>query len=128
MAVIYNILEEIKNKHEIEKYIKSREEYQVDSLCLKCYRINEEKNLKCLINFGKFFKEKEGGEIYPSKVIDYNKEFERKICKSYFEKEENNAETETEKGLERLRNLMESLEVKVTKDYFKRIRINWRKI
>ncbi|RGB26742.1 hypothetical protein C1646_770057 [Rhizophagus diaphanus] len=42
MADIYDALEEIKKRYETEKHIKSREEYQTDPSCLKCYRINEE--------------------------------------------------------------------------------------
>ncbi|RGB22098.1 hypothetical protein C1646_678082 [Rhizophagus diaphanus] len=42
MADIYDALEEIKNKHEIEKHKEPREEYQIDPSCLRCYRINEE--------------------------------------------------------------------------------------
>ncbi|RGB27315.1 hypothetical protein C1646_769269 [Rhizophagus diaphanus] len=37
--------------------------------------------------------------ILMKESIEYNERFERKICKSYFEKEEDNAETETEEGL-----------------------------
>ena len=41
MADIYDVLEEIKNKHEIEKYIEAREEYQKDPSCPKCYSTNK---------------------------------------------------------------------------------------
>lgn len=43
MADIYDILEVIKNKHELERHIERREEYQMDPSCLKCYSIDKEK-------------------------------------------------------------------------------------
>ncbi|CAB4418781.1 unnamed protein product [Rhizophagus irregularis] len=41
MSDVYDELEEIKERHEIEKHDESREEYQVDSSCLKCHSIVE---------------------------------------------------------------------------------------
>ncbi|PKY59540.1 hypothetical protein RhiirA4_482354 [Rhizophagus irregularis] len=41
MSDIYDELEEIKDKHEIEKHNESKERYQVDPSCLKCYSTNE---------------------------------------------------------------------------------------
>ncbi|PKY63130.1 hypothetical protein RhiirA4_491081, partial [Rhizophagus irregularis] len=49
MSDIYNELEEIKNKHEIEKYNELRERYQEDSSCLKCYSADK-------IEIGDWFK------------------------------------------------------------------------
>ncbi|RGB35055.1 hypothetical protein C1646_759871 [Rhizophagus diaphanus] len=37
--------------------------------------------------------------ILIKETMDYNKEFEGRICKSCFKKKENDAKTETEKGL-----------------------------
>ncbi|RGB24197.1 hypothetical protein C1646_773417 [Rhizophagus diaphanus] len=89
MADIYDALEEIKNKHEIEKYVESRDEYQTDPSCLKCYKINEGEEPEMFKKFWKVFQKvileamsynkntiekwleyvkltrKEGGEIYP---------------------------------------------------------------
>src|SRR3989337_1272916 len=89
MADIYDALEEIKNKHEIEKHIESKEEYQTDPSCLKCYRINEGEEPEMFKKFWKVFQKvileamsynkntvekwleyvkltrKEGGEVYP---------------------------------------------------------------
>ena len=55
MADIYDVLEEIKNKHEIEKHVESREEYQTDPSCLKCYRINKEAEPEVFKRFWKVF-------------------------------------------------------------------------
>ncbi|RGB24062.1 hypothetical protein C1646_773619 [Rhizophagus diaphanus] len=55
MADIYDTLEEIKNKHEIEKHIESREEYQTDPSCLRCYRINEGEEPEMFKKFWKVF-------------------------------------------------------------------------
>ncbi|CAB4411573.1 unnamed protein product [Rhizophagus irregularis] len=41
MSDIYDELEEIKRRHEIEKHNESREEYQVDPSCQKCYSTDE---------------------------------------------------------------------------------------
>src|ERR1044072_8688950 len=49
MSDIYDELEEIKKRHEIEKHDESREEYQVDPTCLKCYSTDE-------IEIGDWFK------------------------------------------------------------------------
>ncbi|CAB4423106.1 unnamed protein product [Rhizophagus irregularis] len=49
MSDIYDELEEIKKRHEIEKHNESREEYQVDPSCLKCYSTDE-------IEIGDWFK------------------------------------------------------------------------
>ncbi|PKK60866.1 hypothetical protein RhiirC2_792693 [Rhizophagus irregularis] len=56
MSDIYDELEEIKNRHEIEKHNESREKYQVDPSCLKCYN---------------------GKERYPSSKKKRNKESEK---------------------------------------------------
>src|SRR6185369_15745430 len=49
MSDIYDELEEIRRRHEIEKHNESREEYQVDPSCLKCYSTDE-------IEIGDWFK------------------------------------------------------------------------
>ncbi|EXX65326.1 hypothetical protein RirG_134420 [Rhizophagus irregularis DAOM 197198w] len=41
MADIYDELEEVKNRYEIEKYDELREEYQIDLSYLKCYNTNK---------------------------------------------------------------------------------------
>ncbi|PKK57479.1 hypothetical protein RhiirC2_797951, partial [Rhizophagus irregularis] len=41
MSDVYDELEEIKNRYEIEKHNESREKYQVDPSCLKCYKDDE---------------------------------------------------------------------------------------
>ncbi|PKC09065.1 hypothetical protein RhiirA5_416140 [Rhizophagus irregularis] len=45
MSDIYDELEEIKNRHEIEKYNESREEYQVNPLCLKMENLGVSKRV-----------------------------------------------------------------------------------
>ncbi|RGB22899.1 hypothetical protein C1646_677512 [Rhizophagus diaphanus] len=98
MADIYDALEEIKNKHEIEKHIKSREEYQTDPSCLRYYKINEGEEPEMFKKFWKVFQKvileaisynkntiekwleyvkltrKEGEEIYPSSGKKRSKE------------------------------------------------------
>ncbi|EXX53783.1 hypothetical protein GLOIN_2v1765994 [Rhizophagus irregularis DAOM 181602=DAOM 197198] len=49
MSDIYDELEEIRKRHEIEKHNESREKYQVDPSCLKCYSTDE-------IEIGDWFK------------------------------------------------------------------------
>ncbi|RGB22312.1 hypothetical protein C1646_776300 [Rhizophagus diaphanus] len=70
MADIYDALEEIKNKHEIEKYIESREKYQTDPSCLKCYRINKGEEPEMFKKFWKVFQKKERRRdtVYPSNM------------------------------------------------------------
>ncbi|PKB95920.1 hypothetical protein RhiirA5_435777 [Rhizophagus irregularis] len=101
MSEIYDELEEIKSRHEIEKHNESRKEYQVDPSCLKCYSIDEIKIEDWFKRFWKIFQKaileamsynrntymklmeyikltrKDGEENYPSSKKKRNKEFER---------------------------------------------------
>ncbi|PKY49337.1 hypothetical protein RhiirA4_465287, partial [Rhizophagus irregularis] len=60
--------------HEIEKHNKSREKYQVDPSCLKCYSTNE---IEIGDWFKRFFKKKDGEESYPSSKKKRNRELEK---------------------------------------------------
>ncbi|CAB4403277.1 unnamed protein product [Rhizophagus irregularis] len=101
MSDIYDELEEIKRKHEIEKHNESREEYQVDPSCLKCYNTDKIKIGDWFTRFWKIFQKvileamsynrntyaklleyiiltrKDGEERYPSSKKKRNKEFEK---------------------------------------------------
>jgi len=101
MSDIYDELEEIKNRHEIEKHEESREEYQVDPSCLKCYSTDEIEIEDWFKRFWKIFQKvilevmsynrntyvklmeyiiltrKDGEESYPSSKKKRNKEFEK---------------------------------------------------
>ncbi|CAB4416575.1 unnamed protein product [Rhizophagus irregularis] len=101
MSDIYDELEEIKRRHEIEKHNKSREEYQVDPSCLKCYSTNEIEIGDWFKRFWKIFQKvileamsynrntyaklmeyiiltrKDGEESYLSSKKKRNKEFEK---------------------------------------------------
>ncbi|GBC32070.2 hypothetical protein GLOIN_2v1478394 [Rhizophagus irregularis DAOM 181602=DAOM 197198] len=101
MSDIYDELEEIKRRHEIEKHNELKEEYQVDPSCLKCYNINEIEIGDWFKRFWKIFQKvileamsynrntytklmeyivltrKDGEENYPSSKKKRNKEFEK---------------------------------------------------
>ncbi|PKY56897.1 hypothetical protein RhiirA4_508483 [Rhizophagus irregularis] len=102
MSDIYEELEEIKNRHEIEKHNELREEYQVDPSCLKCYSTDEMEIGDWFKRFWKIFQKvigeaknynrntyaklleyiiltrKDGEESYPSSKKKRDREFERK--------------------------------------------------
>ncbi|GBC39127.2 hypothetical protein GLOIN_2v1478394 [Rhizophagus irregularis DAOM 181602=DAOM 197198] len=101
MSDIYDELEEIKRRHEIKKHNESKEEYQADPSCLKCYRTDEIEIRDWFKRFWKIFQKvileamsynrntytklmeyivltrKDGEESYPSSKKKRNKEFEK---------------------------------------------------
>ncbi|GBC30572.2 hypothetical protein GLOIN_2v1847961 [Rhizophagus irregularis DAOM 181602=DAOM 197198] len=101
MSDIYDELEEIKRRHEIEKHNELKEEYQVDPSCLKCYSTDEIEIGDWFKRFWKIFQKvileamsynrntytklmeyiiltrKDGEESYPSSKKKRNKEFEK---------------------------------------------------
>ncbi|GBC30196.2 hypothetical protein GLOIN_2v1791176 [Rhizophagus irregularis DAOM 181602=DAOM 197198] len=101
MSDIYDELEEIKRRYEIEKHNELKEEYQVDPSCLKWYSIDEIEIGDWFKRFWKIFQKvileamsynrntytklmeyiiltrKDGEESYPSSKKKRNKEFER---------------------------------------------------
>ncbi|GET49900.1 hypothetical protein GLOIN_2v1825001 [Rhizophagus irregularis DAOM 181602=DAOM 197198] len=101
MSNIYDELEEIKRRHEIEEHNELREEYQVDPSCLKCYSTDEIEIGDWFKRFWKIFQKvileamsynrntyvklmeyiiltrKDGEESYPSSKKKRNKEFEK---------------------------------------------------
>ncbi|PKY62523.1 hypothetical protein RhiirA4_489120 [Rhizophagus irregularis] len=78
MSDIYDELKEIKKRHEIEKHNESREEYQVDPSCLKCYIILEamdyNRNTYAKLMEYIILTRKDGEESYPSSKKKRNKE------------------------------------------------------
>ncbi|GBC43016.2 hypothetical protein GLOIN_2v1847961 [Rhizophagus irregularis DAOM 181602=DAOM 197198] len=101
MSDIYDELEEIKNRHEIEKHNELRKEYQVDPSCIKCYSTDEIEIGDWFKRFWKIFQKvileamsynrntymklmeyivltkKDEEESYPSSRKKRNKEFEK---------------------------------------------------
>ncbi|CAB4431064.1 unnamed protein product [Rhizophagus irregularis] len=101
MSDIYDELEEIKKRHEIEKHNELKEEYQVDPSCLKCYNTDEIEIGDWFKRFWKIFQKvileamsynrntyvklmeyiiltrKDGEESYPSSKKKRDKEFEK---------------------------------------------------
>ncbi|RGB22252.1 hypothetical protein C1646_776405 [Rhizophagus diaphanus] len=67
MADIYDTLEEIENRHEIEKHIELKEEYQTNPSYLKCYRINEGKEPEMFKKFWKVFQKKD----HAREIVDH---------------------------------------------------------
>ncbi|CAB4416256.1 unnamed protein product [Rhizophagus irregularis] len=102
MSDIYDELEEIKDKHEIEKHNESKERYQVDPSCLKCYSTNEMEIGDWFERFWRIFRKvileaksynrntyaklleyiilirKDGEERYPSSRKKRDREFEKR--------------------------------------------------
>ncbi|RGB27505.1 hypothetical protein C1646_769016 [Rhizophagus diaphanus] len=94
MADIYDALEEIKNKYEIEKHIESREEYQTDpSLILEAISYNKN-TIEKWLEYVKLTRKE--GEIYSSNIEigDYRKmgitSVIKVICEHYVFYEDDN--------------------------------------